>query len=905
MKFGINRKNTRALCLLTLPVWLLALTPPALASVIEVRAAIRDAHLAGQATDVNADGSGNELRDTGNKHQATGMFDDDRDHRAAVVMFRLPVLPEGQRVATADLGVFLASSAGSPTFAIDLWATRVSPPPWFELDKPGPSRKDYGAGPGPFDGETRIMRRYGTPDTTTNEWLRLDNESQAVLGRYLREHYAAGHYVAFRLTADVTAAQLQSMGPHLRYVFNGIHAETVTEGGDGTQPVLTLTTEPGDAGAKAYTLAERSPTWTVPGAVRSTWLGNTFKGQSDSDVRGKWVQNSVAEIEVTPGGTVLTASGFDENGRCVSLYREGDANHTLFKQYEGGGGHVAWGFGTSSDAVAYDGGHIFIANTNGDLMRFSWEPDKLDSQKYLDQVRYAPGDTKEDNKLGERKLAASALSARNDRLALLQENGTIQFWKEISKGMSRDGELKVEGARDLHLDPDGTLWIASDERVTRMSAEGKILAVIEDAGRPVSVSVSPQGYIVIADNGPRQQVRVYENKDKPALVRTYGREAGLQASDPPGRLAPDIFYSLRGANYDEAGNLYVAFSMGQLSNGAGTTIRSYAANSEYKIRWDLKCLAFVDCFDVDPASDGTILYSSQEIVTFDSAAPDGAHWTHKAMTVDPVTHPDEKRDAGGIQFQRIGERRMFALLSQGEGVSLFAFPPDSDIARPVYDEPFHSGGWGWHLDAQGSLWASDSGDGVIRRWQIKSWDEKGMPVYDRENPEKWPNPEGWKNLQRIFYEPTTDTLYLTGYTEKYPPEKGWGMVGRVVRRYDEWTTGKPTLRYAIEDLPQCNYPLPPKSMDVAGDYIFLGACFHTGGDGGMTSGKPLMVHVYRADNGKYVGNMWGPWLPLPILDTRQAINAFKRSDGQYMIVVEEVFRGKNLVYLWDPPAVEP
>ncbi len=63
-----------------------------------------------------------------------------------------------------------------------------------------------------------------------------------------------------------------------------------------------------------------------------------------------------------------------------------------------------------------------------------------------------------------------------------------------------------------------------------------------------------------------------------------------------------------------------------------------------------------------------------------------------------------------------------------------------------------------------------------------------------------------------------------------------------------------------------------------------------------------MVHVYHADTGEYVGNMWGPWSPLPIVDMRQGMNAFQRSDGQYLITVEEVYRGKNIVYQWQPEA---
>lgn len=642
--------------------------------------------------------------------------------------------------------------------------------------------------------------------------------------------------------------------------------------------------------------------WTVPGTVRTTWIGNSFKGDSNSHVLGEFVQNTIDEIEVMSDGTVLTASTWDENGKTVSLYKDGKTGINKFRQYEGRGGHKVWGWGTASLAVAYAGEHIFVANINGDLLRFQWEPGKLDTQKYLDQTRYAPGDTHTDNKLEERGLTAIGLSARENQLVLLRKDGIIQVWKDIHGDIKLSHEFKVENTNDLALDHKLNFWVIKGQQVLKMTDTGQVLASIDDAGLPSAVAVSPQGYVVICDDGPRQQVRVYDVSGEPKLIKTYGREGGLRASNPPGKLEPDIFYSLRGANYDKEGNLYVAFSMGQLANGAGTTLRSYAANSNYKIRWDLKCLAFVDCFAVDPGSDGKLLYSSQEIVSFNPDAPDGENWLHIAMTVDPITYPKERRDAGGIQFQRVNGRRLMAWLSQYEGVNLYAFQPNSQIARPVYGEDgkFHDKGWGWHLDEEGSLWSSDAGGDKIQRWKLQGWDNNEMPIYNKENPEEWQRPKGWESLMRIFYEPKSDTLYLTGFTSEYPSEKGWGMVGRVAVRYDNWTSDKRRIeRWCIKNLPKDSSNLPPKTFTVAGDYVFFGACQPSKTE--ENSSIPLMVHVYRKDNGKYVGNIWCPIHPVGWMDTRQAMNVLKRSNGQYIIIVEEVYRGKNLVHIWIPP----
>jgi len=674
-------------------------------------------------------------------------------------------------------------------------------------------------------------------------------------------------------------------------------------------------------------MGDSQQNWTVPGTVHTTYVGNTFKGDSGSDDHGKWVQNNIDEIEVTPGGVVLTASNFDENGRTVSLYKDGQPNTTKFKQYGGTGDHAPiTGWGTSSYAATVWEDHIFIANRAGDLLRFRWEPGELDSQQWRDEAQYAPGDAE---RIAERNQLAIAMNARGDRLVLVQADGAVQLWGQITGEIRRTGQLQVDGAKDVAVAKDGTFWIARDNDVVRMNDTGQTLATIDDAGQPSAVSISPRGDLVVCDNGPRQQVRVYDVSETPRLLRVHGREGGLRAGEVAGEIKPDKFYGLRGANFDDQGNLYVGMDIG--FGAAGTTIVSLSP--ENRERWRLNCLVFVDVFDVDPASDGTRLYSTQEIARFDpdprKGAAENGHWAHEAMTVDPIRYPEDRRAFGGAQFVRADGRRLLMNHGQRDGFELYAFEPgDSHIARPVPEshKPEGSGlrmrrggaagkgyvsdakpgaGQAWFLDADGGIWSGDRGGKKIRRWRIARWDDAGLPVYHDE-PDTWPWPEGWTSIHRVVYQPRTDTLYLTGNTVNHPGKRTH-MVGHAVGRYDHWTSDQRRRRYVFGDLPQCLRPQPPKSISVAGDYIFLAAVWHSPpvreGQHSMKelSGRPLMVHVYRAADGQYVGNMWGDWLPLPIVDMRHGMNAFKRSNGQYMILVEDVFRGKNIVYLWTPP----
>jgi hypothetical protein len=92
-------------------------------------------------------------------------------------------------------------------------------------------------------------------------------------------------------------------------------------------------------------------------------------------------------------------------------------------------------------------------------------------------------------------------------------------------------------------------------------------------------------------------------------------------------------------------------------------------------------------------------------------------------------------------------------------------------------------------------------------------------------------------------------------------------------------------------------PLTPSSIAFAGDYLFAGLVK-------PTAGKQL-VHVLRLADGKDLGAFApGPevggtagWLDMPY-----STQALRRKNGEYLILVEEDARGKNLLYRWRPDA---
>jgi len=72
---------------------------------------------------------------------------------------------------------------------------------------------------------------------------------------------------------------------------------------------------------------------------------------------------------------------------------------------------------------------------------------------------------------------------------------------------------------------------------------------------PTALAYS-QGRILVADNGPRQQVLIYRLHQGPTLIGTFGTEGGIY-SGTRGEVGTLKFYGLTGVGADSSGNIYV------------------------------------------------------------------------------------------------------------------------------------------------------------------------------------------------------------------------------------------------------------------------------------------------------------------------------------------------------------
>ncbi|PKY11451.1 hypothetical protein B1757_04325 [Acidithiobacillus marinus] len=638
-------------------------------------------------------------------------------------------------------------------------------------------------------------------------------------------------------------------------------------------PVAELALHSGKLISRAYA---GSALVTPPGHYRTSWIGNSFAGKG-SNGQGRWVQDEIVAMTVTGDGTVLTASLWDEAGRCTGLYKDGDTNQQCLMA-EGEGKANAWGWGTAGTSVAAVNDWIFISNTAGNLLQFRWtEPGNIQSTIHYQGY--------------EKTGLVTAMAARSDFLAIAGKNGKIQIRQ--TQNMHLERVLPIPSVRGITMDAQNTLWILQGGSIHHVSMSGQRLpGTIPHMDQATALAIGPDNTLLICDNGPSQQVLQYNIDSTPHIVARYGLKGGLRAGTP-GKMAPDKFFALRGAGMDTLGNLYVGMCFGPNPNSP-VVIRSL--DRQTKPRWELSKYAWVTAFCFDPLHNGTVVYGPESIFSYDPEKAPGKGWKATAITLDAIRYPHDPRIMGknacSTEIRHIqGKRLLYTMGQTGGGYDLYAFEASpSQIAYPV--AAVKGDGFAWNVDAQGGIWRGQTPDQTIWHYAFASWSDSGIPRF--KEPVRYPIPALFTRVTRAHYDSASDSLYMGGYTNE-KPKKSWGLIGAVIARYDHWTSTQPQLRWVI-NTPLDGHDLPPKAFDIAGDCLFTVAVF-------PTHGKDAVVTIFRLEDGKKVGTLspdesvgsHSGWI-----DMIHAIHALRRKNGQYLIIVEEDARGKNLVYQWTP-----
>ncbi|MEX3959290.1 hypothetical protein [Trinickia sp. EG282A] len=509
----------------------------------------------------------------------------------------------------------------------------------------------------------------------------------------------------------------------------------------------------------------------------------------------------------------------------------------------------------------------------------------------------------------------------------------------------------------IAIDTDGSLWViqglqsASGRTVAHYSAKGAVLpgtVTLPSNAVPVELTIAPSGQLLIADGGPSQQILVF-GKTASGLVQPItgiGAQGGIFAPRPgvPGDWR---FNGMTGIGFDGGGNLYVAQNsagprdFGSLSTGQGTVLESYNWWSK-ALNWRLHGLLFVDGAALDPASPSDV-FSGSKHFTLNYAAGPGQEWSYKGFTMNRFRYADDpalhltRGVRGEPLVRRInGARYLFTQDMYAHYLSIYRFSPttDAEVAipsgllsqnpipgnwpagQPAYGEWMwrDTNGDGrltpseiqsnvatgnsvyngyWWVDDAANIWLATGGSG-IREMPLQGVDSFGNPIYQYSSAKTFAMPQPFTRIARIVYVASTDTMYISGFTNTAPYEaSNWKSIGRVVARYDNWSSGAPRLQYVIPLVygPTQNPALIPVSLAAAGNYLFV------------AESTTARLDVFDARTGQQVGALapqstvggTSGWI-----DAEMAISAAILPNGQYVVLAEEDARAKVLMYRWTP-----
>jgi hypothetical protein len=182
------------------------------------------------------------------------------------------------------------------------------------------------------------------------------------------------------------------------------------------------------------------------------------------------------------------------------------------------------------------------------------------------------------------------------------------------------------------------------------------------------------------------------------------------------------------------------------------------------------------------------------------------------------------------------------------------------------------------VDQKGNIWMAEG----FFRYDFQGLDARGNPIYRADKITVMDPPTGMKSVARVWYDSASDTLVAA--------EEGSDIrhIGRVFI-CKHYLAGS---RDAISFSPGAGKQA--ECMAAAGDYVFTGGWEGRGRVwvNRLSDGAPVGV----LDPGPGVGGVQNTgWI-----DILTGITAHKRANGEYLVFVEEDYKGKSLMYRWKP-----
>jgi hypothetical protein len=303
-----------------------------------------------------------------------------------------------------------------------------------------------------------------------------------------------------------------------------------------------------------------------------------------------------------------------------------------------------------------------------------------------------------------------------------------------ASNMSAAGSFGVTNPGPLAYDSvSGTIWMiqSGTSNIVHYSTSGSLLPQNISVASPTALAVGSNGDLLVADNGPDQNVKIYSNiESSPTLSSSLGSVGGQYAS---GQIAPLSFGGLTGVGTDSSGNIYVTMNglrpNVDTSEMISTSIRSFTSSGS--LNWQLYCNSFVDTGVIDPTTDGADVYTKNIHYKLDLSQAIGSQVTPVGVSQNPLKYADDMRTQLGEGFAYPvgiryinGQKFMFALSMYQNGLMIYRFNGETAIPSgwlgqsnngAAYPPNHPSGNWIWRDvngdgDFQaGEFWTAASG----------------------------------------------------------------------------------------------------------------------------------------------------------------------------------------------------
>ncbi len=658
---------------------------------------------------------------------------------------------------------------------------------------------------------------------------------------------------------------------------------------------------------------------TLPGTYTTSWAGNTFAPTAANP--NNFMQNWANSMFVDTDGTIYANAYWDEGAKEAGIYKNGQCIGIIPNQH----------LNVDGGAITANATYVWATVNEYQVRRFQ----KSDySASGADIAVSTAGNPVRGLAASSTELFTSDFTGNRIKVFSTSTGAAVRNWAVTNPG-------------PLALDASGNVWVLSyttnsygpGNTIRCYSTTGTLLKTITLAsgvqGKSIAINKN-NNELYVTDIGPNMQIHIYGSiNGTPSLIQSFGTQGGILAGTK-GLVANLKFNVPNHVGIDGSGNLII-WSNGNNTdgmkaidgNGLGTHLESYTRAGVKN--WEILGLHFVDMGTFDPASDGLDFYTKHEHFTMDYSQPDGQQWTYKGFTLNRDAYPNDDRMLQ--DFESHGESTTIARRVQGKlflymtsmyagGYQIYRFDQTAqgEIAIPcgtlsqwenLWIDTNGNGivntgektaalnlpageFWAQSVDKNGTIWMADITSG-IRNYPVQSINSSGVPVYSNTSAQVVATPAPFQEIFRMDYDQETDAMYLSGYTQqKQNTNDDWGVAGRVLAKYPNWSTGNRTAAYTI-DLPYNTTTNETAiSFIVEGDYIFVV---------GVTSrGK---VWVYNTSNGALAGTMIpgsnvGGIDKTGWCDLRYSVDAFKRSSGEYLVTVEEDFFAKVLIYRWNP-----